>query len=157
MWMVPENSEKTQLRQDPRQELFWESARWGVAAVSRVLCGQKEMTLEECPRPPAVFYANHTSNLDSVVIWSAMPTEYRRRTRPAAAHDYWSATEIRRRLALNVFRAILIERRQVTRANNPMTKLGEALSSGDSIIIFPEGTRSLDFEIGEFKPGIYQT
>lgn len=104
---------------------------------------------------PRVYFANHTSNLDFVLLWSVLPAARRRRTRPAAAHDYWTAGRLRRWLAARVFRAVLIERRHVTRANNPLEQLGAVLEAGESIIIFPEGGRSTGPQLGPFKSGIF--
>ena len=111
-----------------------------------------------CTPEPAgarVYFANHTSNLDFVVLWSALPRAQRVKTRPAAAHDYWTAGPLRRFLAANVFNAVLIERKHVTRANNPIDQLAAALAAGDSIIIFPEGGRMAGPELGPFKSGLY--
>jgi 1-acyl-sn-glycerol-3-phosphate acyltransferase len=101
-----------------------------------------------------IYFANHTSNLDFVLLWSALPTKLRRKTRPVGAHDYWS-TPIRGYLAKNVFRAVLIERKRVNRTNNPLTPMLNALADGDSLIIFPEGTRLPGGELGEFKAGLH--
>ncbi|WP_206292931.1 lysophospholipid acyltransferase family protein [Humisphaera borealis] len=107
--------------------------------------------------PQRIFFANHTSNLDAPVIWAALPTPVRRMTRPVAAKDYWEAGPIRRKIARDVFRAVLIERKKVTRENNPLRIMEEAMESGDSLIIFPEGTRATDDDatVGEFKPGLW--
>lgn len=104
---------------------------------------------------PRIYFANHTSNLDFVLLWSVLPPERRRRTRPAAAHDYWTAGRLRRWLASRGFRAVLIERRHVTRANNPLEQLGAVLEAGESIIIFPEGGRSTERTLRPFKSGIF--
>ena len=101
-----------------------------------------------------VYFANHTSNLDLVLLWSALPTSLRQKTRPIGARDYWS-TGLKGFLARRVFRAVLIERRQVTRTSNPMAPLLDALAAGDSLIIFPEGTRNPGPNVGEFKSGLY--
>ena len=37
-----------------------------------------------------IYFANHTSHIDTIAIWSALPVRLRRRTRPVAARDYWS-------------------------------------------------------------------
>jgi len=107
--------------------------------------------------PQRIFFANHTSNLDAPVIWASLPRPVRQMTRPVAARDYWDAGPIRRRIAREVFRAVLIERKKVTRENNPMTVMEQALENGDSLIIFPEGGRSADDDspVGEFKPGLW--
>ena len=79
-------------------------------------------------------------NLDFVLLWSALPAKLRLCTRPVGAQDYWSKP-FRSYLARHVFRAVLIERERVTKTNNPLTPMLHALSQGDSLIIFPDGTR----------------
>lgn len=109
------------------------------------------------PVPQRIYYANHQSNLDAPVIWASLPAPVRRRTRPVAARDYWEATPLRRLIAGRGFNAVLIERKKVTRENNPLAKMEAALLAGDSLILFPEGTRAMDddAEVGEFKPGLF--
>ena len=102
-----------------------------------------------------VYFANHSSNLDFVLLWASLPGEIRERARPIAAHDYWTGSKLRHWLAGSVFRAVLIERKNVTRENNPLTPMVAALRNGDSLIIFPEGGRNPSGEIGEFKAGIH--
>jgi 1-acyl-sn-glycerol-3-phosphate acyltransferase len=102
-----------------------------------------------------VYFANHTSNLDFLVLWSVLPNEARRRTRPVAASDYWRAGRFRLFLANSVFRGVLIERHKVTRANNPMGQIIPLLLAGESLIIFPEGGRTIEPEMRPFKSGLY--
>lgn len=102
-----------------------------------------------------VYFANHTSNLDFVLLWAALPRHLRAKTRPIAAHDYWTASAHRRFMAEKIFRAVLIERKHVTRSNNPLNLMLAALDTSDSLIIFPEGGRNAESNVGEFKSGIY--
>ncbi len=103
-----------------------------------------------------IYFANHTSHLDFVLLWSALPSALRSTTRPAAGRDYWAAGRFRRRLAEGIFNAILIERRNVSRESNPLAQLLAVLATGSSIIIFPEGTRNpAGGPIGPFKSGLY--
>lgn len=102
-----------------------------------------------------VYFANHTSNLDGVVMWAALPPEIRKVTRPVAASDYWTANPICEYLATRVFNSILIERKHITVNNNPLTHVLAALDANASIIIFPEGRRNPGVDAGEFKSGIY--
>ncbi len=102
-----------------------------------------------------IYYANHTSNLDALIIWAGLPTPVRERTRPVAAHDYWTGGKVRQYFATKVFNAILIERKKVTVSSNPIPKILEAMGDQDSVIIFPEGRRNDGPEVGEFKSGIY--
>ncbi len=101
-----------------------------------------------------IYFANHTSNLDAVVIWAALPKATRTLTRPVAAHDYWSKG-FRRYLADHVFHAVLIERKNVTVKNNPLTPMLAALDAGSSLIIFPEGGRMSGTGLGPFKSGLH--
>ena len=107
--------------------------------------------------PQRIYFANHSSHLDAPVVWAALPREMRRRTRPVAARDYWERGRLRRHLALNVFRAVLIERQKVTAHSNPLGPMEDALAAGDSLILFPEGTRTDDAEgeMNAFKPGLW--
>ncbi len=104
---------------------------------------------------PHVYFANHTSHLDFLVIWSSLPPDQRRRCRPVAAKNYWEGGCIRRYLANRVFRAVLVDRKHVTAHNNPLTQMNEVLADGDSLIIFPEGSRSFDGQMHPFKSGLY--
>src|SRR2546426_10194347 len=86
-----------------------------------------------------IYFANHTSHLDAVLLWAALPPEVRKLTRPVAARDYWMAGPVRRHLAINVFNAVLIEREKVTPHDNPVDHLLDALGHTHSLILFPEG------------------
>ena len=112
-----------------------------------------------------VYFANHTSHLDFVVLWSALPENVRPLVRPVAARDYWEKGAIRRYLARRVFRAILIQRSNhsvdgdatlsIAAARRTIDRLAISMGDTDSIIVFPEGTRGSGEEIGPFKSGIY--
>jgi 1-acyl-sn-glycerol-3-phosphate acyltransferase len=102
-----------------------------------------------------IYFANHTSNFDFLVLWSVLPEKARKRTRPVAASDYWRGGRLRRFLAESVFRGVLIERKKVTRANNPMDQLIPVVTKGESLIIFPEGGRTTEPDMRPFKSGLY--
>lgn len=102
-----------------------------------------------------VYFANHTSHLDALVLWSSLPRKVRTLTRPVAAKDYWSAGAIRRYISQQVFHALLIDRKEVTVRNNPVYMLLDAIGDTGSLIVFPEGGRNTGAEMGEFKSGIY--
>lgn len=123
---------------------------------SRLLCGATTRWLDCQPDTrQRIYFANHTSNLDLVVLWSALPEKIRCLARPAAAHDYWTTNRLRHYLAAHVFRAILIERKKVTQHNNPIDLMLAAMGTVYSLIIFPEGGRYQGPEIGPFKSGLY--
>jgi 1-acyl-sn-glycerol-3-phosphate acyltransferase len=126
-----------------------------LAGSIRLLCGIRLLPAARIPATPAMFFANHSSHLDFAVIWAALPACRRGATRPVAGRDYWEATAFRRWLAGRVFQAVLIERRKVTATANPLADMLAALDAGSSLIVFPEGTRSPDGVVGDFKPGLF--
>ncbi|MDO5580954.1 MAG: lysophospholipid acyltransferase family protein [Planctomycetia bacterium] len=107
---------------------------------------------EGCQR---IYFANHTSHLDAIVIWAALPEKVREKTKMVAALDYWEGGPIRRFLAKKVFNAILIDREHVSKRNNPIYKMLELMGEDYSIIIFPEGGRSNGDLVRDFKSGMY--
>lgn len=112
------------------------------------------------PGPPdvqRVYFGNHGSHLDFILIWSALPAAARVRTRPIAGADYWGRGRVRRYLAQRVFHAVLIERgaHAPSTALHSIDAIAEAMGNDTSIIVFPEGTRSRDGTLLPFKSGLY--
>lgn len=107
--------------------------------------------------PPGVrvYYANHSSHLDFVVIWAALPTELRTRTRPVAAADYWNKGPLRRWLAGKIFRAVLIPRGKITKHDDPIGAMAAVLDAGNDLILFPEGTRGDGTAVDDFRTGLH--
>ena len=102
-----------------------------------------------------IYFANHTSHLDTIVIWTSLPSVLRRLTRPVAAKDYWDHGLFRKRIAMKELNVVLIDRRRTEHAD-PLAPLKEALRAGDSLIIFPEGTRRPQPLPSEFKSGLWR-
>lgn len=101
-----------------------------------------------------VYFANHTSHLDALVLWSSLPRDVRAVTRPVAAKDYWDRGWIRRYIA-NIFNALLIDRREIKVHQSPVDLMIKAIGDKYSLIVFPEGGRSVDGETRDFKSGLY--
>jgi 1-acyl-sn-glycerol-3-phosphate acyltransferase len=101
-----------------------------------------------------IYFANHQSHADLVLIWAALPQELRSITRPIAAKDYWTKTPFKHWLTREVFNAVYVNR-QRTDDQDPLEPLMQALAAGDSLVIFPEGTRSNLGEPQAFKSGLY--
>lgn len=101
-----------------------------------------------------IYFANHSSHLDAVVLWSALPAEIRNLTRPVAAQDYWSQNRFRRFLA-SAFNAILIDRKEIKVHQSPVDLMLKEIGDIYSLIVFPEGGRTESGTMGEFKSGIY--
>ena len=103
-----------------------------------------------------IYYANHSSNGDFVLLWTALPTPLRRRTRPVAALDYWLTSPLRAFIGREVFNAVLIDRRPEARTDDPVAQMAAALDQGSSLILFPEGQRnSTEATLLPFKSGLY--
>jgi len=137
---------------------------WIIAGLARALSGVQVQWQGYVPSErQRVYFANHTSHLDFVVLWSALPAKVRAKTRPVAAKDYWEKG-LRSYLAQAVFRAVLIERRVSGHENQEQPRpsalaviqqLADALGESDSLIFFPEGTRGSGESVAEFKSGLY--
>ena len=103
-----------------------------------------------------VYFANHSSNGDFVLLWTALPTPLRRQTRPVAALDYWLTSPLRAFIGREVFNAVLIDRRPEARTEDPVVQMVAALDEGSSLILFPEGQRnSSETALLPFKSGLY--
>ncbi|MDR1925405.1 MAG: 1-acyl-sn-glycerol-3-phosphate acyltransferase [Planctomycetaceae bacterium] len=102
-----------------------------------------------------IYFANHTSHLDAVVIWAALPGYVRKLTRMVAAKDYWGAGTIRKYIATKLFNAILIDRENMNIKNTPVKVMIDEIEDKYSMILFPEGGRSETGTLGAFKSGIY--
>ena len=101
-----------------------------------------------------IYFANHQSHADLVLMWAALPAELRSITRPIAAKDYWTKTPFKQWITTAVFNAIYVDRAKVG-DQDPLEPLIDALQSGDSIILFPEGTRGNQDDPQNFKSGLY--
>ena len=106
------------------------------------------------PGRPRIYFANHSSNLDTVALLAALPFNLRKDTRPVAAKDYWIKTWLTRHAALVALNAVLIDRKRED-PGDPLAPAMQALEEGSSLIIFPEGQRNVTDLPGPFKSGIY--
>lgn len=127
-----------------------------LALIARILSGASvrwvDCQPDACQR---VYFANHTSHLDAIVLWSALPPPIRALTRPVAAKDYWTAGKVRRYMATQVFNAMLIDRKDIKVHQSPVDLMLKEIGHRHSLIVFPEGGRSLGPDVGEFKSGLY--
>ena len=141
---------------------FKNCARYAVVGLAKFLSGASvsyyNYEPDTCQR---VYFSNHTSHLDGMVIWSSLPKEVRNVTRFVIAKDYWDKGGIRRYLSKDVFNSILIDRKEIKIHQSPIDIMLKEIGETYSVILFPEGQRSEKFDrdghpvMGEFKSGMY--
>ena len=137
---------------------------WILVTTAKLLTGARVVRpLAAGPPRQRVFFANHTSHLDFVVLWAALPKEVRKLTRPVGGRDYWGTSALRRYIAENAFNAILIDRSKTKQspeqaaavASAQIERIAAEMGDHYSIIVFPEGTRGSGERVGPFKSGLF--
>jgi 1-acyl-sn-glycerol-3-phosphate acyltransferase len=127
-----------------------------LAGLVRTLVGAQPRWVGCAPSPALrIYFANHTSHMDTLALWCALPADLRATTRPVAAADYWSGGGLKSYLATRGFNALFIERNADRRDGDPLAPLHAALQRGESLIIFPEGTRRAQALPSPFKSGLF--
>ena len=127
-----------------------------LVGVVKLLVGAYGRWIGTAPGPAQrIYFANHTSHIDTLAIWSSLPRALRRRTRPIAARDYWGSG-LKKYIATRGFGAVLIDRAREHAEVDPLEPLRAALREGDSLIIFPEGTRGAAALPAKFRSGLFR-
>jgi len=126
-----------------------------LAFIARLITGAQGHWYGSPPKAEQrIYFANHQSHFDWVLIWAALPRELRAVTRPIAARDYWTSSPLKHWITREIFNAVYVSR-QRTDDEDPLEPLMEALRHGDSLVIFPEGTRGNKADPAPFKAGLY--
>jgi 1-acyl-sn-glycerol-3-phosphate acyltransferase len=128
-----------------------------ITSSARMLTGARSLWLGCAPqKTKRIYFANHSSHGDFVLLWASLPPELRGRTRPVAGADYWLSSPVRRFVINRVFRGVLVDRERSDPSSNPLQPMLDALDEGQSLILFPEGTRNLEDGLLPFKGGLYR-
>jgi 1-acyl-sn-glycerol-3-phosphate acyltransferase len=141
-------------------------AAWLIVLVARTITTKSVRFVERIDDArQRIYFANHTSHLDFILIWSSLPRHVRERARPVARRDYWERSRFRRYYVRNVFNAVLIDRALLDsdkvggafdrRSRAAVEQMLEGLGDEYSLILFPEGTRGSGESIGQFRSGLY--
>jgi 1-acyl-sn-glycerol-3-phosphate acyltransferase len=100
---------------------------------------------------PYIFVANHASHADTILLLSAIPAKERKRTVVAAAMDSFFMDRRQAFKTVLIFNAIPVDRLKVNRRS---AQLALALVEDDwNLVIYPEGGRTPDGQLQEFKGG----
>jgi 1-acyl-sn-glycerol-3-phosphate acyltransferase len=106
---------------------------------------------------PCIIVGNHNSHLDTVAILSSLPSRQLIKTHPIAAGDYFGKTAIKAKLTKYFVNAILIPRSRPKEGEtgpDPIDMMVEVLDKGDSLLLFPEGSRGEPEIFQKFKRGV---
>ena len=127
-----------------------------ITSMARTVTGARSLWMGCAPEPvQRIYFANHSSHGDFVLLWASLPPALRKLTRPVAGSDYWNKSALRRYIISRVFNGVLIDRERKDPVDNPLQPMLDALEQGHSMIIFPEGTRNLEDGLLPFKSGVY--
>ncbi|QXI28541.1 MULTISPECIES: lysophospholipid acyltransferase family protein [Pseudomonas] len=127
-----------------------------ITSAARLITGARSLWIGCAPDPvQRIYFANHSSHGDFVLLWASLPRALRALTRPVAGADYWNRSALRRYIIRRVFNGVLIDRERKEPGDNPLQPMLDALEQGHSLIIFPEGTRNQDEGLLPFKSGIF--
>jgi 1-acyl-sn-glycerol-3-phosphate acyltransferase len=98
-----------------------------------------------------IVVANHSSHADTAVLLAALPPK----AKPVfgAAADYWFDVPVRRFIATSLAGVLPVRRSGEGSYAALLAAVGPALKAGRTVVIYPEGTRSTDGNIGEFRSG----
>jgi 1-acyl-sn-glycerol-3-phosphate acyltransferase len=132
-----------------------EFAGFVLSTVARLITGAQGHWIGTSPKAEQrIYFANHQSHFDAVLVWAALPHELRATTRPIAARDYWTSSKLKAWITREVFNAVYVSRTR-QEDEDPLQPLFEVLKNGDSLVIFPEGTRGFQGDPLPFKSGLY--
>ena len=152
-----------------------EVAGLALAGIARLITGAQGHWYGAPPKAEQrIYFANHQSHFDWVLIWAALPRDLRTMTRPIAARDYWTGSKLKHWITREIFNAVYVSRTRTKDASgtstststststgtgtddeDPLEPLMEALRHGDSLVIFPEGTRGNKVDPAMFKAGLF--
>lgn len=133
-------------------------AALGLIGVARAVTGVRAIWRDSAPLDTQrVYFGNHSSHADFVLIWASLPSRIRDHTRPVAGADYWLKGALRTYIGTKVINAVLVERDRKPGTPDAIAVMVAAIDAGASLIIFPEGTRNTTDEVLlPFKSGIYR-
>jgi len=122
---------------------------WAVTGVRPIWSGSQPSDRQR------IYFANHTSHGDFILLSACLSEKERAITRAIAAAEYWGKSRLRRFIAEDLLSSVLISRQWTSLEENPISAMLSVLDQGHSLIIFPEGTRNMGDELLPFRSGLY--
>ena len=121
----------------------------------RIIAGVKYINKEAINKHPQfILVSNHNSHLDTMALMSVLKITQLKTTHPVAAGDYFGKSPFRAFITKLFTNALLIKRSKTSDGQNPIDLMSESLLNGDSLILFPEGSRGEPQKMQQFKKGI---
>jgi 1-acyl-sn-glycerol-3-phosphate acyltransferase len=142
---------------DKSLRLVRTSAQVALAALAWIVTGVRPIWTGSAPSErQRIYFANHASHGDFILIATCLGARARARTRAIAAADYWGKTRLRRFIAEDLLSSVLIKREWTEPGDDPVRTMLSVLDQDQSLIIFPEGTRNMgDAPLQKFRSGLY--
>jgi 1-acyl-sn-glycerol-3-phosphate acyltransferase len=126
-----------------------------VRPAARLLFGLDVIGKEKLPRKgPAIVAANHNSHVDTVVLLCLFPSHLLERIRPVAAADHFDKGGFGSWFSRNIIGIIPIKRGGAARGEDVLLGAKQALTRGEILVVFPEGSRGEPEEMTRFKTGV---
>ncbi|HEU5100064.1 MAG TPA: lysophospholipid acyltransferase family protein [Roseiflexaceae bacterium] len=123
-------------------------------AFVRFFCRLRVEGLQHIPQSGAfILAANHSSHADTAVIFAALDRPMRKRVVAAAAQDYFFDNGLRQFASRILFNSVPVPRSAFS-SSDPLRHVIRALREGYGVLLFPEGTRSQNGQLGPFRSGI---
>lgn len=101
-----------------------------------------------------IIVANHNSHMDTVSVLSALPTTQLTKIHPVAAVDYFGRNKITAFLSQFFINTLLISRNKNEAKRNAIDDMDQILKNGESLLLFPEGSRGEAEVLQDFKHGV---
>jgi len=121
----------------------------------RIIVGVKYFNVESLSKNNQfIIVSNHNSHLDTMAIMSVLNLAQLEKVHPVAAGDYFGKSALKAYITKLFTNALLIQRTKTVNSQNPIELMFECLDRGDSLILFPEGSRGEPQKMQQFKKGI---
>jgi 1-acyl-sn-glycerol-3-phosphate acyltransferase len=126
-----------------------------VRPLARLLFGLDAIGADKLPkRGPAIVAANHNSHVDTIILLCLFPARLLSKLRPVAAADHFDKGGFGSWFSRNIIGIIPIKRGAASRHDDVLTEAKQALTRGEILVVFPEGSRGEPEEMTRFKTGI---